>query len=53
MGKVKVELQTFLTSTVGGGEWSFTPRKELAVSIEKEAGWVPASFWAVCRREVF
>jgi hypothetical protein len=53
MGVVKVELQAFLTSTVGGGEWILTPRKELAVSIEKEAGWAPALFWAVWRRGFF
>jgi hypothetical protein len=53
MEKAEVELQAFLTSTVGGSEWSFTPRKELAVSIEKEAGWAPAQFWAVWRRDFF
>jgi hypothetical protein len=41
MGRVEVWLQVFLTSTVGVGEWSFTPRKELAVTVEKETGSPP------------
>jgi hypothetical protein len=47
MGGVEVQLHSFPTLVLAGGEWSaiypgsFTPGKETLVGIEVEAGWAP------------
>jgi hypothetical protein len=49
-GGVEVQLYSFSTSALGGGEWSaprpgrFTPGKDL-VPIVQEVGWAPGPVW--------
>jgi hypothetical protein len=49
---VEVQLRAFLTSALGGGEWSaLPPGKELPVPIGWEAGWAPEPAWTRWGRE--
>jgi hypothetical protein len=56
---VEIQLHTFLTLALDGGEWSashpshFTPEKRALVPTIKEAGWNPELVWTWWQREKF
>ena len=57
MRRVEVQLQSFLSLPIHGGNWSTscpsccTLRQRIPVSIELEGGWAVELFWMFCRRE--
>jgi hypothetical protein len=52
-----VQVETFLTSALDGGQWSasrpaaLAPRREAPVPIGMEAGWAPDPVWTLWSRE--
>jgi hypothetical protein len=54
---VEVQLHSFLTPALDGGEWSpsrpgqFYPREGTQVHIERKAAWAPLPVWSLSRRE--